>query len=126
MLFYGLSLAQGHGFISLGTSGVLFAASDACRPNPAQGLHTFCHALPGQWHQMGVMLSAASCLRWATQLCHADDEAALLREVERAGVNARTAAPLSLHYLSGERTPHNDPHASGVWLGDRKDSFVNE
>lgn len=115
-------VAQGQGFISLGTSGVFFAASDACRPNPAQGLHTFCHALPGQWHQMGVMLSAASCLRWAAQLCRCDDEAALLRDVELAGVQARTAAPLFLPYLSGERTPHNDPHASGVWFGLRHDT----
>ena len=115
-------VAQGQGFISLGTSGVFFAASDACRPNPAQGLHTFCHALPGQWHQMGVMLSAASCLRWVAQLSRHDDEAALLRDVELAGVKARTAAPLFLPYLSGERTPHNDPHASGVWFGLRHDT----
>ncbi|HAT30554.1 MAG TPA: xylulokinase [Janthinobacterium sp.] len=116
------AVAAGEGFISLGTSGVFFAASDAYRPNPAQGLHTFCHALPGQWHQMGVMLSAASCLRWVTQLCGFDDEEALLREVELAGPEARAAAPLFLPYLSGERTPHNDPHASGVWFGLRHDT----
>lgn len=115
-------VAPGEGFISLGTSGVLFAASDAYRPNPAQGLHTFCHALPGQWHQMGVMLSAASCLRWVTQLTHAADEAALLDEIELAGTAAHHAAPLFLPYLSGERTPHNDPHASGVWFGLRHDT----
>jgi xylulokinase len=115
-------VAPGEGFISLGTSGVLFAASDAYRPNPAQGLHTFCHALPGQWHQMGVMLSAASCLRWVTQLTHAVDEAALLDEIARAGAAAYQAAPLFLPYLSGERTPHNDPNASGVWFGLRHDT----
>ncbi len=115
-------VAQGEGFISLGTSGVFFTANDACKPDPAQGLHTFCHALPGQWHQMGVMLSAASCLRWVTQLTHADDEAALLAEIEAAGEAARTAAPLFLPYLSGERTPHNDPDASGVWFGLRHDT----
>ena len=115
-------VAQGDGFISLGTSGVFFAANDAYRPAAEQGLHTFCHALPQRWHQMGVMLSAASCLRWVTQLTHADDEAALLREVEALGTAARTRAPLFLPYLSGERTPHNDPDASGVWFGLRHDT----
>jgi xylulokinase len=115
-------VAAGEGFISLGTSGVLFAASDAYRPNPDQGLHTFCHALPGQWHQMGVMLSAASCLRWVTQLTHAASEAALLEEIAAAGDAAHRAAPLFLPYLSGERTPHNDPDASGVWFGLRHDT----
>lgn len=115
-------VAAGEGFISLGTSGVLFAASAACRPNPDQGLHTFCHALPGQWHQMGVMLSAASCLRWVTQLTHAASEAALLDDIAAAGDAARRAAPLFLPYLSGERTPHNDPDASGVWFGLRHDT----
>jgi xylulokinase len=115
-------VAPGDSFISLGTSGVLFAASDAYRPNPAQGLHTFCHALPGQWHQMGVMLSAASCLRWAACVTGAGDEAALLREVEQAGDAARLDAPLFLPYLSGERTPHNDPRASGAWFGLRHET----
>jgi xylulokinase len=115
-------VTPGASFISLGTSGVLFAASDAYRPNPAQGLHTFCHALPGQWHQMGVMLSAASCLRWAAGATGAASEVALLEEVERAGVGARQAAPLFLPYLSGERTPHNDPDASGALIGLRHDT----
>ncbi|MFM9434017.1 xylulokinase [Janthinobacterium sp. CG_23.3] len=115
-------VAQGEGFLSLGTSGVFFTANDGYRPDPAQGLHTFCHALPGQWHQMGVMLSAASCLRWVAQLSHAADEAALLVEIEGAGKAARGAAPLFLPYLSGERTPHNDPHASGVFFGLRHDT----
>jgi xylulokinase len=115
-------VAPGDSFISLGTSGVLFAASDQYRPNPAQGLHTFCHALPGQWHQMGVMLSAASCLRWAAKILDVRDEATLLDQIEQAGAAARTDAPLFLPYLSGERTPHNDPHASGVWFGLRHDT----
>ncbi|NRR34326.1 xylulokinase [Oxalobacteraceae bacterium] len=115
-------VAAGEGFISLGTSGVLFAASDSYRPNPEQGLHTFCHALPGQWHQMGVMLSAASCLRWVTQLTGAASEARLLEDIAAVGKAAHQAAPLFLPYLSGERTPHNDPDASGVWFGLRHDS----
>ncbi|WP_332876450.1 xylulokinase [Massilia sp. S19_KUP03_FR1] len=115
-------VTPGSAFLSLGTSGVLFAASAAYQPNPAQGVHTFCHALPGQWHQMGVMLSAASCLRWAAQVTGAADEAALLDEVARLDPAARATAPLFLPYLSGERTPHNDPHASGVWFGLRHDT----
>jgi xylulokinase len=71
---------------------------------------------------MGVMLSAASCLRWAARLMHAADEAALLDDIERAGSAARLEAPLFLPYLSGERTPHNDPLASGVWFGLRHDT----
>ena len=119
-------VAPGASFISLGTSGVLFAATDASvfqsGPDPAQGVHTFCHALPGQWHQMGVMLSAASCLRWAAQVLGAPDEATLLDEIERAGPGARLAAPLFLPYLSGERTPHNDPDATGAWIGLRHET----
>ena len=71
--------AAGDGFISLGTSGVFFAGERrATVRTRRKAVHTFCHALPGQWHQMGVMLSAASCLRWVTQLTHAADEAELL------------------------------------------------
>jgi xylulokinase len=66
---------------------------------------------------MAVMLSAASCLRWVTQLVGAADEAALLAEVESLPETSRAQAPLFLPYLSGERTPHNDPHAKGVWFG---------
>jgi xylulokinase len=111
------AVRNGQAFLSLGTSGVLFVATAAFRPNPAQGVHAFCHALPGQWNQMAVMLSAASCLRWVTKLTGAADEAALLAEVENLGLETRRRAPLFLPYLSGERTPHNDPHAQGVWFG---------
>jgi xylulokinase len=111
------AVRDGQGFLSLGTSGVLFVATDAFRPNPAQGVHAFCHALPNRWHQMAVMLSAASCLRWVTKLTGAADEAALLTEVEALPLESRRQAPLFLPYLSGERTPHNDPHAKGVWFG---------
>ena len=100
--------------IDLSTSGVFFAVGDAYRLNPAQGLHAFCHALPGQWHQMGVMLSAASCLRWVTQLTHAANETELLDKIDNADSLPQAGAPLFLPYLSGERTPHNDPQAQGV------------
>ena len=108
---------NGQAFLSLGTSGVLFVANDGYRPNPEQGVHTFCHALPARWHQMAVILSAGSCLRWVTQLTGAQDETALLGEVGTMSAAACERAPLFLPYLSGERTPHNDPHAKGVWLG---------
>ncbi|MEO6023009.1 MAG: FGGY-family carbohydrate kinase, partial [Burkholderiales bacterium] len=103
--------------LSLGTSGVFFVANDSYRPNPEQGVHTFCHALNGRWHQMAVILSAASCLRWVTQLTHAHNEVVLLAEIEAMDPKLRERAPLFLPYLCGERTPHNDPHAKGVWFG---------
>ncbi|PLK47091.1 xylulokinase [Uliginosibacterium sp. TH139] len=111
------AVQPGAGFLSLGTSGVLFVVNDAFRPNPQSAVHAFCHALPGRWHQMSVMLSAASCLKWVTQLTGRVDEAALLAEVAQLDVAAREAAPIFLPYLSGERTPHNDPHAQGVFFG---------
>lgn len=107
----------GEGFLSLGTSGVIFLASDRFRPNPAQAVHAFCHALPGRWHQMSVMLSAASSLRWVTQLLGQPDEATLLAQVARLDATQRARAPLFLPYLSGERTPHNNPQAQGVFFG---------
>ena len=108
-------IEPGSGFISLGTSGVLFVATPDFAPNPAQAVHSFCHAVPGRWHQMAVMLSAASCLTWVSRVTGAASEAALLAEIE-----AETQGPgsvLFLPYLSGERTPHNDPHATGLFSG---------
>lgn len=107
----------GDGFLSLGTSGVLFVVTNRLRANPASAVHAFCHALPERWHQMSVMLSAASCLSWVTRATGAASEAALLPEVESLDAAARDNAPLFLPYLSGERTPHNDPHAQGVFFG---------
>ena len=107
----------GQGFLSLGTSGVLFVVTDRHRPNPASAVHAFCHALPGRWHQMSVMLSAASCLQWVTRLTGSASESALLERVEALTDAERDRAPLFLPYLSGERTPHNDPHAAGAFFG---------
>ena len=107
----------GQGFLSLGTSGVLFVVTDRHRPNPASAVHAFCHALPGRWHQMSVMLSAASGLQWITRLTGSASEAALLERVEALTDAERDRAPLFLPYLSGERTPHNDPHAAGAFFG---------
>jgi xylulokinase len=105
----------GDAFLSLGTSGVLFLANDGYRPNAEGGVHTFCHALPDRWHQMSVILSAASCVDWAAKLCGVDDPAALFAKAEAR--NTPCASELFLPYLSGERTPHNDPHAKGVVFG---------
>jgi xylulokinase len=109
-------IAPGDASLALGTSGVLFVAGDRFRPNCARAVHAFCHCLPGAWHQMSVLLSAASCLGWVTQLVGASSEAALLAEIE---AHDRPAADtlLFLPYLSGERTPHDDPDARGVFFG---------
>src|ERR1700684_4372936 len=72
----------GDAFLSLGTSGVLFLANDGYRPNPEGGVHTFCHALPNRWHQMSVILSAASCVDWAAGVCGLKDAAALFELAE--------------------------------------------
>ncbi len=107
--------APGTAFLSLGTSGVYFVANAAYSPNPAGAVHAFCHAFPGTWHQMSVMLSAASCMGWLKRLTHADSEAQLVSETE--ALPEGSATPLFLPYLSGERTPHNDPYASGAFFG---------
>ncbi|MEP6504553.1 MAG: xylulokinase [Betaproteobacteria bacterium] len=111
------AIAPGDGFVSLGTSGVIFLCSDRFLPAPESAVHAFCHALPGRWHQMSVMLSAASALRWVTQLTDRRDEAELLAEVEALDERALDQAPLFLPYLAGERTPHNDAQAQGVLFG---------
>jgi xylulokinase len=111
------AVRPGQGFVSLGTSGVIFLASDRFRPNPASAMHAFCHALPNTWHQMSVMLSAASALRWACGLLGLPNEEALLERVASLTPAQQAAAPLFLPYLSGERTPHNDPRAQGVLFG---------
>ncbi|MGP1398004.1 MAG: xylulokinase [Inquilinaceae bacterium] len=109
-------IAPGAAFLSLGTSGVLFAANDGYAPNFEQAVHTFCHCLPRTWHQMSVILSAASSLSWLVQATGAADEATLLAEAE-AAADRDPGRLLFLPYLSGERTPHNDPNAMGVFFG---------
>lgn len=102
----------GDTFISLGTSGVIFVVNDHLQADPASGVHAFCHALPGRWHQMSVMLSAASCLRWLCGLLSVT-ETQLMEEIASLTDRQKQQAPLFLPYLSGERTPHNDPLATG-------------
>lgn len=110
------AVEPGDAFISLGTSGVLFAVNDRFRPAPASAVHAFCHALPDRWHQMSVMLTAASSLRWLCELLNVT-ETDLLAEVAALNEDDQLSAPLFLPYLSGERTPHNDPQATGAFQG---------
>jgi len=106
---------SGQAFLSLGTSGVLFVATDRFRPNPDKAAHAFCHCLPERWHQMAVLLSAASALDWVILLAGFSNVEEGLRAAERRGANRH--APIFLPYLSGERTPHNDPDSRGVFFG---------
>ncbi len=108
------TVSEGQAFVSLGTSGVLFAANGSYLPKPESAVHAFCHALPATWHQMGVILSATDALNW------------------HAGVTGKGAGELTaelgdtlkapsgvtfLPYLSGERTPHNDARIRGAFIG---------
>lgn len=111
------AVRAGQGFVSLGTSGVVFLACDRFLPNPEAAVHTFCHALPERWHKMSVMLSAASALRWARTLLGLKSEVELLDLVGKLDPKARASAPIFLPYLNGERTPHNDVSAQGVLFG---------
>jgi xylulokinase len=111
---------DGEALLSLGTSGVIFVACNDYRANPQSAVHAFCHALPERWHLMSVMLSAASCLDWACKLTGAPNPEVLLTNAEDG---ARFAGKeVFLPYLSGERTPHNNPHATGVLFGMDHDS----
>ncbi len=110
----------GSGFVSLGTSGVVFSVTDRYVSLPERTLHAFCHALPHRWHGMSVMLSAASSLSWiAGVLGHERDIGALVAEAETfaRSKSAVASAPIFLPYLSGERTPYNDAEATGMFAG---------
>jgi len=102
--------------LTLGTSGVVFAATDRPLVDPEGRLHAFCHAAPGRWHLMGVMLSAAGSLRWYRDtLAPGVGFDALLAPA--ADVPAGSEGLLFLPYLTGERTPHPDPLARGAFVG---------
>ncbi len=107
-------VADGDALLSLGTSGVIFVATSDFRPNPDRAVHAFCHALPGLWHQMSVHLSAASCIDWVARITGAAGAADLFARAEAAG--PACGPELFLPYLSGERTPHNDPEVRGAFL----------
>jgi len=109
------TVVPGRAFLSLGTSGVLFVTNRAYSPNPERAVHAFCHCLPDTWHQMSVILSAAASLGWASEVTGAGSEADLVAEAAVAEQHLERV-PLFLPYLTGERTPHNDPHAKGVFF----------
>ncbi|WP_260923475.1 xylulokinase [Novosphingobium sp. 9] len=104
----------GQAFLSLGTSGVIFSVSDGFQPDVSHGIHAFAHAIPDTWHRMTVMLSAAACLDWGARVLGFADVPALLQEAEEADPRSGV---IFLPYLSGERSPHADPDATGAWLG---------
>ncbi len=107
------ALKEGDGFVSLGTSGVLLAAKDSFAPLPASAVHTFCHAVPGKWYQMGVILAATDSLNWLARNLGKDAAALSNALGDRiSGPNALQFLP----YLSGERTPHNDSAVRGAFL----------
>lgn len=108
-------IVPGQSMLSLGTSGVCFAVTSGFLANPARAVHSFCHALPHTWHLMSVMLSAASCLDFTASLTGYADVAAMLADAEATG--AKEGLPYFLPYLTGERTPHNNPAAKGVFFG---------
>jgi xylulokinase len=103
---------DGTAFVSLGTSGVLFAANNGYRPDPATAVHTFCHAVPDTWHQMGVILAATDALEWLSKLT--GQSAGQL--TSGLGALQAPSKTLFLPYLGGERTPHNDANMRGQFL----------
>ncbi|MEZ5888203.1 MAG: xylulokinase [Paracoccaceae bacterium] len=103
----------GQAFVSLGTSGVLFAANDGYHPDAATAVHTFCHALPGAWHQMGVILAATDALNWFARLAGAS-AADLTQSLGPLQAPGKTRF---LPYLGGERTPLNDAAVRGAFIG---------
>ncbi|MBB2818745.1 UNVERIFIED_ORG: xylulokinase [Rhizobium esperanzae] len=108
------TVSDGAAFVSLGTSGVLFAANGSYLPKPESAVHAFCHALPNTWHQMGVILSATDALNWHSGVTgkSASDLTGELGETLKAPTGVTF-----LPYLSGERTPHNDAVIRGAFIG---------
>ncbi|MEM1360304.1 MAG: xylulokinase [Pseudomonadota bacterium] len=108
------ALAEGDGFVSLGTSGVLLTARNGFAPRPETAVHTFCHAVPDRWYQMGVILSATDSLNWLSRQLGASPAELT------AALGDGISGPGNVHflpYLSGERTPHNDSAIRGAFLG---------
>lgn len=103
----------GQAFVSLGTSGVLFAANDGYQPDAKTAVHTFCHAVPNTWHQMGVILSATDALNWYGRFV-GQNAAALTSHL--GALQAPSKAQF-LPYLGGERTPLNSAHIRGAFTG---------
>ncbi|MDB5539851.1 MAG: xylB [Devosia sp.] len=108
------AIQPGEGFVSLGTSGVLFVSNDRFRPNTNGAVHAFCNAVPDTWHQMGVILSATDSLNWLSKVTGQDP--AQLSGAAEAGFKG-PGEEIFLPYLSGERTPHNNAHARASFTG---------
>jgi xylulokinase len=117
---------EGTGMVSLGSSGVVFVHIDSPYPDPVGAIHCFCHAVPGKYHLMGVVLSAGASLRWYRDVLASEEREVasrigldpydlLMREAELSAPGANGL--FFLPYLSGERTPHMDPAARGAWIG---------
>jgi xylulokinase len=109
------AINEGDAFLSLGTSAQMLVATMSFRPMPEKYIHAFCHAVPDRWFQMAAMLNGAACLAWIARQLNSSDIGSLLRRAE-----AETTGPselLFLPYLTGERTPHNDPSARGAFIG---------
>lgn len=106
----------GQAMLSLGTSGVYFAVADGYFADPESAVHSFCHALPKTWHLMSVVLSAASCLQWYAEVIAKAEVGVLLEELFDEQVDLQQGCYF-LPYLSGERTPHNNPNAKGAFIG---------
>jgi xylulokinase len=113
------AIADGAAFLSLGTSGILLVANDSFRPMAESAVHTFCHAIPGAWHQIGVMLTAASALSWYATIAGATPTELAARLGDRL---RPPGAVTFLPYLSGERTPHNSATIRGMFAGLSHDS----
>ncbi|MDF1670251.1 MAG: xylulokinase [Roseovarius sp.] len=110
---------EGQGFVSLGTSGVVLVARERYAPEPTSAVHTFCHAVPEKWYQMGVTLSATDSLEWLADILGSDPVAlSNSLPVEATG----PTSVMFLPYLSGERTPHNDADIRGAFIGLSKTS----
>ena len=107
-------VAKNQSFISLGTSGVFFTPTSHFLSNTNDAVHSFCHCLPNKWHLMSVMLSATNCLDWVCSITENSIDQAL-KNTEKFSLNLNdiSNSPFFLPYLSGERTPHNDPHVRG-------------
>jgi xylulokinase len=110
---------EGPVLITIGTSGVVFASADRPVIDPQARLHSFCHASPGLWHTMGVMLSAGGSLRWLRETLRQLKPSLDYPEMEGLARQASAGADglIFLPYLTGERTPHFDPNARGVFAG---------
>lgn len=108
------ALGEGDGFVSLGTSGVVLAGRDRYAPRAESAVHTFCHAVPGRWYQMGVVLAATDSLNWLSRVTGQSPDALSKALGEALG----PPCPTKFYpYLSGERTPHNDAQVRGGFTG---------